>query len=53
MDLLVESREECIVVDFKTDEELDPREYRLQMELYRRAAEALGGEGKHGPAFIG
>lgn len=43
MDLLVESREECIVVDFKTDEELDPREYRLQLELYRRAAEALGG----------
>lgn len=51
MDLLVENREECIVLDFKTDEDLDPREYRLQLELYRRAAEALYG-GKKAKACL-
>ncbi len=43
MDLLIENRQECIVVDFKTDEHLDPREYRVQLDIYRRAVQSLTG----------
>jgi len=43
IDLLIENEKECMVVDFKTDEDLDPREYLVQLEIYRRAVLALNG----------
>lgn len=37
IDLLVETDEELIVLDFKTDRVMDAHAYGVQMELYRRA----------------
>jgi ATP-dependent helicase/nuclease subunit A len=51
MDLLIEDRQELIVLDFKTDEELDPQDYGVQLEIYRRAAESLAG-GKRAKACL-
>jgi hypothetical protein len=42
-DLYAEIGKRCEVVDFKTDRELNPEEYRYQLSLYREAAEALSG----------
>jgi len=42
-DLLIETQQECLVVDFKTDEHLDPKDYRVQLDIYRRAVRALTG----------
>jgi hypothetical protein len=54
MDLLVESREECIVVDFKNRRGAgSPGVSPADGTIIAGRAEALGGEGKHGPAFIG
>ncbi len=33
----------ALVVDFKTDQRLDPEQYRLQLALYREAAQSLTG----------
>ncbi|MFP4329525.1 MAG: UvrD-helicase domain-containing protein [Spirochaetaceae bacterium] len=42
-DLYAELPEVCWVLDFKTDRNLEPREYRYQLSLYRDAAEKLSG----------
>ena len=44
MDLVLDSPDKVIVVDFKTDRELVPEHYAVQMELYRRAARAIYGK---------
>ena len=41
MDLVLDLGNKVIVVDFKTDRELVPEHYAVQMELYRRAAHAI------------
>ena len=41
MDLVLDLGNKVIVVDFKTDRELVPEHYAVQMELYRRAARAI------------
>jgi ATP-dependent helicase/nuclease subunit A len=37
IDLLVETDEELVMLDFKTDRVMDANAYRVQMDLYRRA----------------
>ena len=44
IDLLAEFADYALVLDFKTDRTLNPESYRVQMEVYRRAAEALTGK---------
>jgi len=44
IDLLAEFDDRVLVVDFKTDRELDPDHYRTQMAVYRAAAAALSGK---------
>ncbi len=44
IDLLAEFDDRVLVVDFKTDRELDPGHYRTQMAVYRAAAAALSGK---------
>jgi len=41
VDLLFEFEGRCLVVDFKTDRNLDPEEHRVQLECYRAAASAF------------
>jgi len=41
IDLFVETRDEVIVVDFKSDAEQDASHHRAQLSLYRRAAAGL------------
>ncbi len=41
IDLFVETRDEVIVVDFKSDAEPDAARHRAQLSLYRRAAAGL------------
>ncbi len=41
IDLLLETDRGVVVADFKTDRYLDPEHYRVQMDLYRRAAAGL------------
>ncbi len=43
MDLFFEAKDKVCVIDFKTDRVLDPREYALQLELYKRACAGLTG----------
>ena len=43
IDLLLETDRGIVVADFKTDRFLDPAHYRVQMDLYRRAAAGLYG----------
>ncbi|MFW5826379.1 MAG: UvrD-helicase domain-containing protein, partial [bacterium] len=44
IDLLAEFDDRVLVVDFKSDRELDPEHYRTQMAAYRAAAAALTGK---------
>ena len=41
MDLLAESDDQVVVLDLKTDQRLSPRDYALQLGIYRIAAHAL------------
>ncbi len=41
IDLFIETRDEVIVVDFKSDAERDASRHRAQLSLYRRAAAGL------------
>ena len=41
IDLLVEEEQTVTIVDFKTDQIVEPEHYTAQMAVYRRAAEAL------------
>jgi len=41
IDLLYEFEGRCLIVDFKTDRNLDPEEHRVQLECYRAAASAF------------
>ncbi|MEA1912158.1 MAG: PD-(D/E)XK nuclease family protein, partial [Spirochaetota bacterium] len=41
IDLLIEKKEEVIIVDFKTDKYMNPEEYAVQMFLYRQAAREI------------
>jgi len=46
MDLLAETEEESIVIDFKTDEVQAANDYMVQLDIYRRAAFELSGRKK-------
>ncbi len=46
IDLLVETDEEIIVLDFKTDRRTDREAYRVQMDLYRRAVRGFASDKK-------
>lgn len=41
MDLFIESENEAIIIDFKSDSERAASHYRIQMDLYRKAAEGI------------
>jgi hypothetical protein len=41
MDLLIETRDEVFVIDFKSDSEEAPSRHAVQLDLYRRAAEGI------------
>ena len=41
IDLLIEKGDEIIIIDFKTDKNMNPEEYAVQMFLYRKAAEGI------------
>ena len=43
IDLLVRFEDRAIVLDFKTDRELDPSHYAVQLEVYARAANTITG----------
>ncbi len=43
IDLLLQRRDEVLIIDFKTDRVCRPSEYAAQMAVYRRAAEELYG----------
>jgi ATP-dependent exoDNAse (exonuclease V) beta subunit len=44
MDLVADSPDVATVVDFKTDRNLDPSHYVVQLHLYRRAAQSIFGK---------
>jgi ATP-dependent helicase/nuclease subunit A len=41
IDLIFETEEECIVIDFKTDQYMKPEIHQVQMDTYRLAAKAF------------
>jgi ATP-dependent helicase/nuclease subunit A len=41
IDLIFESDNECIIIDFKTDQYLKPEMHQVQMDTYRLAAESF------------
>jgi ATP-dependent exoDNAse (exonuclease V) beta subunit len=43
-DFYLEEEERVVVIDLKTDRQVEPERHALQMYLYRRAAEALSGK---------
>ncbi len=41
MDLMIETGDEVIVIDFKSDSEETPSRHAVQLDIYRRAAESI------------
>uniref|UniRef100_A0A7C3E970 DNA 3'-5' helicase n=1 Tax=Gracilinema caldarium TaxID=215591 RepID=A0A7C3E970_9SPIR len=41
MDLIFETEDHCIIIDFKTDKVLQREEHRIQLECYHRAGKAF------------